>query len=134
MIAQPDAAAVRGVIEAINAAWSAADADGIEARLRPLFGASMTIVGPGMRTMASGREAAIESYADFVRVADIDLFEAQPATVQIEDGTAIATYRWRLCYGIEGTDYDETGHDVFVLRRDGERWIAVWRAMLPDNG
>jgi len=134
MIAQPDVGAVRGVIEAINAAWSGGDADAIPARLRPLFGASMTIVGPGMRAMANGREASIESYADFVRVADISLFQAEPATVQIEDGTAIATYRWRLCYGIEGTDYDETGHDVFVLRRDGERWIAVWRAMLPDNG
>ena len=134
MIAQPDAAAVRGVIEAINAAWSGGDADGIEDRLRPLFGASMTIVGPGMRAMASGRDAAIESYADFVQVADISLFEAQPAHVQIEDGTAIATYRWRCCYGIEGTDYDETGHDVFVLRREGDHWIAVWRAMLPDNG
>ena len=134
MIAQPDVAAVRDVIEAINAAWSTGDADDIETRLRPLLGASMTIVGPKMRVMASGREASIESYADFARVADVERFETEPATVQIEDGTAIATYRWRLCYGIEGTDYDETGHDVFVLRRDGGRWIAVWRAMLTDNG
>jgi ketosteroid isomerase-like protein len=124
--------AVRSVVAAINAVWHVAEPDAITRLLEPYFAADMTIVGPGFAPMAGGREAAVASYADFARIAKISAFEMDEPVIHADGDTAVATFAWRIRYTMDGTGYDERGHDVFVLRRHGERWLATWRAMLPD--
>jgi hypothetical protein len=123
---------VRRVVEAINEVWSAASPDAIAPLLEPHFAPEISIAGPGFATLAKGRDAAVASYVDFARGAKIESFEMDAPSVHAGLGTAVATYRWRIRYAMDGTNYDEGGHDVFVLRRDGSRWLATWRAMLPD--
>ena len=124
--------AVRDVVAAINEVWHVAEPGTIAAMLEPYFAAGMTIVGPGFAPMAGGRDAAVASYADFARIAKIGAFEMDEPVIHADGDTAVATFAWRIRYTMDGTDYDESGHDVFVLRRDGQRWLATWRAMLPD--
>ncbi len=125
-------AAIRRIIAAINEVWSVAAPDRIAALLQPYFADEITIVGPGFAALGSGRDAAIASYADFARVATIASFGSDEPVVHVGGDTAVATYRWRIRYTMNGADYDESGHDVFVLRREGAGWLATWRAMLPD--
>jgi ketosteroid isomerase-like protein len=123
---------VRNVVAAINEVWRVVQPDAIAPLLEPYFAADMAIVGPGFVPMAGGRDAAVGSYADFARIATIDAFEADEPAIHTDGDTAVATFAWRIRYTMDGAAYDERGHDVFVLRRDGERWLATWRAMLPD--
>ncbi|HEY0380960.1 MAG TPA: DUF4440 domain-containing protein [Candidatus Elarobacter sp.] len=126
------AADVGRVIAAINAVWREADPDAIAPLLQPYFAEEMTIVGPGFTPMGSGRDAAIGSYADFARIATVAAFEMDEPAVHAAGDSAVVTYGWRIRYTLEGAEYDETGNDVFVLRRVDGRWLATWRAMLPD--
>ena len=48
------------------------------------------------------------------------------------DDTATATYPWKLVYELDGHTYNETGYDVFVFVRRKGRWLATWRAMVPQ--
>ncbi|HEY0393002.1 MAG TPA: DUF4440 domain-containing protein [Candidatus Elarobacter sp.] len=131
--AQPDEARdVARVVAAINEVWHVAAPDDIEPLLRPYFAEEMTIAGPGLLPVGTGREFAIGSYADFARVAKIASFEMEDPLVHVGGEAAVATYGWRIRYSLEGADFDETGHDVFVLRRTAAGWLATWRAMLPD--
>ena len=39
------------------------------------------------------------------------------------------TYRWEMDYEQRGRRSREEGTDLFVLRREADRWRAVWRAV-----
>jgi ketosteroid isomerase-like protein len=123
---------VTRVVTAINQVWRVAEPDEIAPLLQPYFAEEMTIAGPGLLPVGAGRELAIGSYADFARMAKISSFEMDLPVVHVAGDTAVATYGWRIRYSLEGADFDETGHDVFVLRRTAAGWLATWRAMLPD--
>jgi hypothetical protein len=43
------------------------------------------------------------------------------------DRLAIATLNWSVTYEFRGTQSAEAGHDVYVLRCDGEFWRIYWR-------
>ena len=46
--------------------------------------------------------------------------------------TATAQYKWTMTYVLGGQEYTESGRDLFVIARRDKKWLAVWRAMLPD--
>ena len=123
---------VRRVLRAIDAGWTTAAPELIADVLRPHFAEEAVVAGPDFAPLASGRDAAVASYADFAHMATIVAFEPEEATVHLAESTAIATYRWRVRYTMNDADYDEGGRDLFVLRHDGTRWLVTWRAMLPD--
>lgn len=125
--------AITGVLRAVNRAWRELEPDAIAPALRPLFCDDATMVGPRFAAFAEGREASIASYADFARAAVVTDFRMEEPSVRLSGETAIATYRWRIVYDLDTTHYDETGHDVVVLRRDGDAWRVLWRAMLADR-
>ncbi|MEA2721757.1 MAG: hypothetical protein QOJ39_3621 [Candidatus Eremiobacteraeota bacterium] len=125
-----DATEVRRIVTAINEVWRIEDPDRIAPLLEPFFADEMTIAGPDLAPLGTGRDAAIASYADFARGATITAFEMDEPAVHVADDTAVATYGWRIRYAMDRVDFDESGHDVFVLRRAGAGWLATWRAML----
>jgi ketosteroid isomerase-like protein len=133
-VSDPESAAadVRRVVAAINEVWRVAAPEDIAPLLQPYFADEMKIVGLGFTPVGSGRDVAIESYVDFARVATIASFEMDEPDVHAAGDSAVATYRWHIRYTLDATEFDESGHDVFVLRRHGGRWLATWRAMLPD--
>jgi hypothetical protein len=130
--AASSAAEVRRVLAALNEVWRVTEPDQIAPMLEPYFADEILIVGPDFKALGSGRDAAIASYADFARSASISSFEMGEPAVHVGESTAVASYGWRIRYAMNGAEYDETGHDVFVLRRTGAGWLATWRAMLPD--
>jgi hypothetical protein len=42
---------------------------------------------------------------------------------------AVATFAWEMEYEQGGRRSRERGTDLFVFRRDGDGWQAVWRAV-----
>jgi uncharacterized protein (TIGR02246 family) len=122
-----DIAAIRAVISAINKAWT----DGHPEAVAPHFHDRMVIVAPGFRQCVEGREACAKSYAEFVAHATIKGYSEEDATVEVWGDTAVASYRFALAWEMDEQPYYEAGRDLFVLRRENGRWLAVWRTVLP---
>ena len=51
--------------------------------------------------------------------------------IDVWGNTAVATYRYEIAYEMGGQLYQEMGQDLFVFVRDGGRWRAVWRTLIP---
>ena len=93
------------------------------------FAPNMVIVGPGYRPMACGAEACVASYRDFLRDSVVHDYRQSDVAVHEAGRAAVVAYGWEMDYEQGGRRSREAGTDLFVLRRDGEQWQAMWRAV-----
>jgi hypothetical protein len=124
------AAAVRGLLGRLDAAWRYARWDELAACLDP----RVVIVAPGMVQRAEGRAAAVASYRDFMDRATLVRYRSDAPQVDVWGDTAVATFGWDMVWETDGTPHHESGHDVFVCRRDAaapDGWVALWRTVTP---
>lgn len=121
---------IRIALETINGAWLSGNPDSVRSALSSCFHPEMVIKDGKLKTLASGREACVLSYVDFIQQARVTAFEQGETDIRVFVNSAIASYDWRIVYTLEGTDCDESGSDIFVFVRADEKWMAVWRAML----
>jgi ketosteroid isomerase-like protein len=133
-ISEVDAAEIRAVVAAINDAWLKAPPAAMRAEMARYFHADIVVRGPDFTRLSVGRDACIDSYAEFVGGATVLDAEFAEADVDVFGDAAIASTHWRLKYEMGGARYDETGHDVFAFMRAGGRWLAVWRLLLTSGG
>jgi hypothetical protein len=117
---------LRLLIGKMNQAWLKGNLD----ELREYFHDHVAIKGPQFEPMGHGKEACVKSYEDFIRAATIQDFKESDVQVDLFGSTAVATFAWEIDYEMNGQNYHETGHDVFVFTRRDGKWRAVWRAML----
>ncbi len=123
--------AVRLVVNRINDAWLKGRPEDIPPTLAECFEEDMTIKGPNFQEAARGKQAAIEGYVDFARRAEMRQCHLAEPAIEVYGDTAVATYFWQMTYLLDGREYEESGHDLFVLIRSGGGWRAVWRLLLP---
>jgi len=109
------------VVEAINAAWRTGRTDDLASSFAP----EMLIVGPGYLPLAHGSDACIASYRDFLRASVTHEYSQSEVTVHEVSDLAVVTYRWEMDYEQRGRRSREEGTDLFVLRREADRWRAV---------
>jgi ketosteroid isomerase-like protein len=125
---------IRKLVQTINDSWLSNKPDEVSKVLTDCFHQDMVIKGCDLKTMAEGRDACVLSYVGFIQEADVKAFSQDEADIQVTGDTAIATYGWTIMYTLEGKDYTEPGHDVFVFQRTNGKWLAIWRAMLTESG
>jgi hypothetical protein len=114
---------VRCVLERINDSWRSGQLD----HLGDCFHPDIVIVGPGYQELARGREACVTSYRAFLQSSVVRAYRESGLAVREWGGVAVATYAWEMDYEQGGRLHRETGTDLFVFERQGERWLAVWR-------
>jgi hypothetical protein len=127
-----DREAIRLLLERINEAWLMYYPDQLPKVLADCFDENMVVKGPGFQAAGVGKDACIQGYADFLRQCAIRGCTLSTPDIDICGDTAVATYAWKMTYERNGKEHTESGHDVFVFSRSGDKWRAVWRAMLPD--
>lgn len=123
---------IRVLLARINDAWLKGRPEDLSSLMDGCFSESMVVVGPGFQVMGRGREACIAGYADFIRAAKIEHHQFSEPTIEVWDGTAIASYAWEITYKMEGNEHRDSGHDVFVFTRADGSWRAVWRALVAS--
>jgi hypothetical protein len=85
---------------------------------------------PGLKDLVRGREALVQSYADFMAQSRIvDYTESNHSTHAWRD-TAVVTYDWTMTYEQKGETKSESGQDMFVFVRRNSHWLAILRVML----
>jgi ketosteroid isomerase-like protein len=125
---------IRDLLSRINDAWINQRGQAMTAALNACFAEDVVMRGPDFVLVGQGRDFAVQSYQDFVRQAEVRKFSLDEPEIDVAGDTAIAQYKWVMTYVLNGEEYTERGHDVFVLARRDEKWLAVWRAMLPKAG
>ena len=124
---------IRDLLQKINDSWLSNQPDEVSKVLTDCFHQDMVIKGCDLKTMAKGRKACVLSYVGFIKEAQISAFSQDEPDIQITGNTAIASYGWTIQYKLEGKEYTEPGHDVFVFQRTNGKWLAIWRAMLTES-
>jgi ketosteroid isomerase-like protein len=120
-------AEIIATIGRINRAWRTGRVE----EMVDAFHDDVVVVQPGFGTRVSGREACVGSYAEFAAAARVLAYDESEHAVDVWGDTAVATYRFRIEYEIEGKSYLEAGHDLLVFIRASDGWRVVWRTLAP---
>ena len=64
-------------------------------------------------------------------MAIINDFKDRDPAIQIYGNTAIASYTFEMSYEMNGKSFDDVGRDIYVLKREEGKWLAVWRTIIP---
>jgi ketosteroid isomerase-like protein len=123
---------IRDLLQTINSSWLSERPEELSRILADCFHPDMVIKDCDLEIVAKGKDACVRSYVDFIQQAKISAFSQDDADIHVVGETAIATYGWKITYTLEGKEYTEPGHDVFVFSRADGKWLAVWRAMLTE--
>jgi uncharacterized protein (TIGR02246 family) len=116
-------------VQRINQAWRDSDALGIA----NLFHEDAVIVHPGFEGRSEGRDACTMSYAAFAEQATVQRLDVFDHHVDVVGDAAVVTYAFEIDYVLEGELVNDSGHDIFVLRRaDGGPWQAIWRTLVME--
>lgn len=118
------------VLQRINAAWLHGELENLPGVLHE----RMVIVPPGFQQRIEGAEACAQGYEAFARAATVESYAESDASVEVYGATAVVSYHYELTYTMEGTHYQDVGHDVYVFAHEDGRWQAVWRTLVPVPG
>ena len=126
--------AIRDLLSRINDAWIKQRGEAMTAALNECFAEDVVMRGPGFVFIGKGRDLAVQSYHDFVSQAEVKSCSLDEPEIDVAGDTATAHYKWAMTYVLNGQEYTEHGRDVFVFARREKKWLAVWRALLPEAG
>jgi len=90
----------------------------------------ITMAFPGFKGAIRGRDAFVASYVEFCANARVIEYEESDENIDVIGDSAIATFRFRMLYERATYREDSAGRDLWVFRKQGDRWIAVWRTMM----
>jgi ketosteroid isomerase-like protein len=110
----------------INKAWVDGQVEDLAALVHP----EIVMVFPGFAGRVQGREEFLAGFRDFRRNTTIQEFREHDHQVDVAGDTAVVTFRYDMLYERSGERYHSTGRDLWVFRKEGSAWIAVWRTML----
>ena len=124
--------AIRDLLARINNAWINQQGEAMIATLKDCFAEDVVMRGPDFALIGKGRDFLVQSYRDFISNAEVKNVSLDEPTIDVSAETATAQYKWAMTYVLGGQEYNESGRDLFVIARRDKKWLAVWRAMLPD--
>jgi Domain of unknown function (DUF4440) len=119
-----DHAQIVALVESVNRAWL----EGRYAEIGRYVHEEVMIAPPGVPAVR-GREAFVQSYADFGAAATIHAFEPEAVQVDCWGATAVAQCPYVIDYEIPSGRYKERGTDLLVLSRTDSGWQICWRTL-----
>jgi hypothetical protein len=121
--------AVLEAIRRITGAWLDGDPDAMGDDLR----ASMVALMPDADTRLEGRDKVMGAFRDLASQTPAIAWREHDLTVDLVGPSAVVRYRYELDRDVDGATASEHGWDLWVLAREDDRWLAVWRLMTPDE-
>lgn len=118
--------AVNTVAQTINRMWL----NGQVEALAPMVDSDIVMVFPGFTGRIQGREQFLASFRDFYENAKVHEFHDHDYQSDLVGNTAVVTFRYDMIYERASERYRASGRDLWVFRRQRNKWIAIWRTML----
>jgi hypothetical protein len=123
----PEQGQIWQAVRDLNDAWVSGNPE----RLVEFFHQSMIIAQPGFQQQVRGRRECVDSYRDFCARANVRDFRASDPSVDVFGQTAVVSYSFDIDYELDSERFSESGRDLFVFVREGDKWWAVWRTIVP---
>ena len=117
------------IVKEINDSWLLGRPESLDS----YFHNDVVFVAPGFSQRIEGRAACIDSFRNFCANAKVREYKPSDPAIDICDETAIATYSFKIDYDLDTESFNEGGRDVWVFVRDKEKWLAVWRTIIPGE-
>jgi ketosteroid isomerase-like protein len=125
---QDDSNEIRQLLREIGEAWLNRDTS----RLNRYFHDGMTINGPDLQQLCTGKDACVKSYQEFTNQTVVLDYEESPPRIDLYGDTAVVVSPWQITYELNAQQHCEVGRDLLVLVRQAGAWLVVWRALLPQ--
>jgi hypothetical protein len=119
---------VQKAAEAYDHCWL----EGRPEDLRQFLHANVVFAGPQFERLASGVDACVRTYHDFLTQAKIHGFTPSDYIIDLAGDSAVMTYRWTIDYEIGGARHQDSGQDLLVWLHRAGRWLITWRSQRPD--
>lgn len=116
-----DAADVKATLIAMWDAIEKGDVDRYASYVHPDF----TSFGENDVYLASGKEAEVRSYRDYLRRATGVHTEMHQPAVTVRGDTAWITYYWTDAGVIEGKRFTSRGKSTRIFVREAGRWLCI---------
>ncbi|MBI4861053.1 MAG: DUF4440 domain-containing protein [Candidatus Riflebacteria bacterium] len=117
----PEELDVWNVVRSINALWTTGRVDELGDHFHP----RMIAITPADREPLVGKEACIDSWRRFTRLAKgLSWVETDPR-VEIHGDTAVVAYTYCAACEMDGRPVELRGRDLFVMHRERGRWWVV---------
>jgi hypothetical protein len=84
-------------------------------------------VQAGIAGRLEGRKRAVDGLRELVGSALVAEYSESDLAIDVWEDTAVATYRYKISWEPAAKRLDQVGHDLFVFRRAGGSWVAVYR-------
>ena len=120
---------IREILKNINDSWVLGRPENLE----NYFHNEIVFVAPGFSQRIEGRAACMDSFREFCTNAKVREFKPTDPAIDICEETAIATYSFKVEYDLNNETFNEGGRDLWVFARDRDKWLAVWRTIIPTE-
>ncbi|OGU35240.1 MAG: hypothetical protein A2068_11060 [Ignavibacteria bacterium GWB2_35_6b] len=118
---------LKSIVSQINKSWLNNDLK----QLDNFFHENMIIADSNFNKLAKNKKECIASYESFIKQAKILKYEEQEINIDIIGNTAIVNYIFDITWEVNKNISSEKGRDVFVFECSNNKWLAVWRTLLP---
>ena len=119
---------VKAVVVQLTAAWRERRFGDLE----QLLDEEAVFVSPRFSRRREGRAACVETYRQFMAVAEVVEYGQHDLTIDVWGGTATVSYAFEMAWKMWGVGHREAGHDVLVLARGERGWRIVWRTLVTE--
>ncbi len=116
---------VWSIVNAINEAWVNNRAEKIAVHLHP----KCVMTSPDFKQYLRGKEAVVNSYVEYTKMAKTKAFGIADASVDIFGDTAIVNATFVVTYELEGKTFQGAGREIWTLKQSNDRWYGVWRSL-----
>lgn len=115
------------IVSQINKSWLNNDLK----QLTNFFHDEMIIADSNFNKLAQNKKECIASYESFIKQAKILNYKEDEIIINIIGNTAIVNYTFNITWEADKKLNSEKGRDVFVFELSNNRWLAVFRTLLP---
>ena len=116
-------AAALDLITRLNQAWQAGDMTTVGASYHP----DAVLLPPDLGPVIRGRDAIVDTYAEFNRSAVFRYFEVNNAEVFDFNSSQAVHLKFTLAYELEGTTLEDEGLDIYFISPYAGGLTVVWR-------
>lgn len=117
------AAAARELITRLNQAWQAGDMATVSTSYHP----NAVLLPPDLGPVIRGREAIVETYAEFNTAAVLRHFEVTDTQVFDFESSHAVHLKFTLAYEFDGTALEDEGLDIYLTSPYANGLTVVWR-------
>lgn len=117
------AGAARDLITTLNQAWQAGDMATVSTTYHP----DAVLLPPDLGPVIRGRDAIVETYAEFNNAANLRHFEVTDTQIFDFESSHAVHLKFTLAYEFEGTILEDEGLDIYLTSPYAGRLTVVWR-------